>query len=85
MSYYAQLISPEGKSWFLFIPFLAYIEKGVGRVAYYVRLIRIATEEQGVLVWTIHIAPIWQACIGPDTDRQYIEIFSFNIPIYIAP
>ena len=25
---------------------------------HYIRLIRIATEDQGVLVWTIHIAPL---------------------------
>ena len=61
------------------------IEKGIGTGAYYVRPIRIATEEQGVLVWTIHIARRWQACIGPNTDGQCIEIFSFNIPIYIEP
>ena len=65
--------------------FQYYIENSIGRVAYYARVIRIAMEEQGVLVWTIHIAPRWRACTGPDTDRQYIEIFYFNIPIYIAP
>ena len=65
--------------------FQYYTEKSIGRVAYYVRLIRIATEELGVLVLTIHIAPRWRTRIGHDADRQYIEIFSFNIPLYIAP
>ena len=59
--------------------------KSIGIGAYYDRLIRVATEEQGVLMWTISITPRWWARIGPDTDKQCIEIFSFNIPIYFAP
>ena len=42
-------------------------------------------EELGVLEWTIHTARRWWARIGPDTDGQRIKIFSFNIPLYIAP
>ena len=45
----------------------------------YIRLIRIATEERGVLVWTRHIAPCWG---GTGTDMQCIKTFSSNIPIY---
>ena len=60
------------------------IEKRIGTNAYYVILIRIATEQE-VLAWTIHIDPRWRACIRPDTDGQCIGKISFNIPIYITP
>lgn len=54
-----------------------FIEKRIGTGAYYVRLIRSVTEEQGELIWIIHIAPRWRAYIGHDTDRQCIDFFQY--------
>lgn len=71
LSYYVQVVSPKGRSWFQLPQFLAYssdnmirfqyhVKKKYGMNPIYIILIRIDTEERGVLVWTIHIPPPWR-------------------------
>lgn len=49
--------------------FSMYIDNSIGISSFYIILTRFATEDRGVLVWEIHIAPRWQGCTGSGTDR----------------
>ena len=60
------------------------LQKRIGTGAYYIRLICIVTEEQGVLVGQYIWSPVGKDALELYTDGQCIEMFFFNIPIYIS-